>query len=206
MLRRILIAGARCAVAATIGIVMSIASVSAQEVAVNEKLLRYSIVGNTARELLREMETKGPPPAFGGKAYFARTEPYYTWNLEPISQGDKCSVGLFDVSVEITYTVPYWEDQSRAGKRLSGYWDKFMDNLWVHEKGHGDIAVATAVDIAKIIKGTSPASGCAALFKNIDSSVADFLKRDRRQQEYDAATQHGKTQGAFFDVGKISGR
>ena len=180
----------------------------AQRASINERVEFYGIQGRSAEQLVREMRTKSPPPAFGGPTYFARAETYFTWdlNLETLDDGS-CGIEAFEVKVDVLYTLPKWTDKERGSKRLVQYWDEFEKNLFIHEQGHGDIALEIAVDMAQAIAKTESSEACKDLIDTASENANLVLKESRsRQREYDKETGHGKTQGAYFDIAAAKGR
>jgi predicted secreted Zn-dependent protease len=177
----------------------------AQAVDVQARLEHYPIFGRTAEALLREMQAKGPPGTFEPeKRYFARAEYSVGWQYQFAKVASGCAISEFDVSVDTTYTYPLWEDRDKAGAKLNGYWDYFMSRLEIHERGHGDLALATGVDVAKALKALTPRPTCDALKSAINAAARDAMKTgDKKQRAYDRETNHGETQGAWFDTGDV---
>lgn len=175
----------------------------AQAVDVQERLEHYLIRGRTAEALLSEMVAKGPPATFEpGKRYFARAEYSVGWQYQIAQNPSGCAITEFDVSVDTTYTYPFWEDRDKASAKLNGYWDYFLTRLEIHERGHGDLALETGVEVAKALKALTPQPTCEALKSEITASAKEAMKNgDKKQRAYDRETNHGETQGAWFDVG-----
>lgn len=175
----------------------------AQQVHVDETVQYYEIFGRRGDDLLEEMQKKSPPSQFGGNRYFARAEFYYRWELSNDYWARPCKIDSFDVTVEIKYTFPLWRERERASARLIDYWEKFIDAVWVHEKGHGDIAVQTGVELAKAIGEISKELECEKFADEAKRISKEILDSSGEQAIYDRETKHGKTQGATFDVGAI---
>ena len=179
-------------------------SAHAQAVDVQERLEHYLIRGRTAEALLSEMQAKGPPGTFEpGKRYFARAEYSVSWRYQFSEDPSGCAITELDVSVDTTYTYPLWEDRDKASAKLNGYWDYFLSRLEIHERGHGDLALATGVDAAKALKALTSQPTCDALKTAINAAAKGAMKKgDAKQRAYDRETNHGETQGAWFDVGE----
>lgn len=177
--------------------------VMAQQVDVQERIEHYIIRGRTADALLSEMLAKGPPATFEpGKRYFARAEYSVGWSYRFKPSPDGCALTEFDVSVDTTYTYPLWEDREEAGDRLNAYWDHFLSRIEIHERGHGDRALGTGVDVAKALKALAPAVTCDALEAEIGAAAKATMKiGEKKQRDYDRETNHGQTQGAWFNAG-----
>lgn len=147
------------------------------------------------------MKDNSPVTAYSGVKHFAVAESYYNWSYNLGHVDERCTISSHRVAVDMLYVMPRWIDKERGGKRLVKYWEQFEQNLWVHERGHGDIALAIGVELAKTIGETPPADDCAALKEDINARAKASLKElSGKQREYDRLTAHGARQGAFFNV------
>lgn len=176
----------------------------ANEVDVRERVEYYAVRGRTAEALLSEMSAKGPPAPFEpGRRYFASAEHMFGWTYEYAPGASGCAITEFDVSVDIAYTYPRWDNRAEGSGKLNAYWDRFLGRLEVHELGHGDIARETGVNIARALQALAPQATCKELVSAINETAKSVTKAgDMKQRAYDRETGHGKTQGAWFDVGE----
>jgi predicted secreted Zn-dependent protease len=110
-----------------------------------------------------------------------------------------CTTDSFRVTLEIIYRFPKWERTDDAPFPLVDKWNSYMKNLVMHEKGHGDLAVEAASELCRAVYKMPPVLSCADLDRHVQSLVRelrDQLNADQRL--YDATTDHGISQGAFF--------
>ncbi len=177
---------------------------SAQEIDVSERVEFYSVRGDSPEALLREMQAKGPTGVLDlGRRYFAQADSSVSWSYQYENTPLGCAVDTAEVVVETTYTYPLWEGREKASARLNAYWDHFLSRLEIHERGHADISRSAGVEIAKSIEATPPQADCPALEKAIKDVAGAVMKaNEKRQRAYDRETNHGETQGAWFDVGE----
>ncbi len=181
--------------------------VSAQHVSINEQLEFYGIQGRTPKRLLREMQKKAPPPAFGGADRFARAQSLFSWDLSFEFAGDLCKTEGSDVTVDMLYILPKWTNKERGSPELVLYWEEFEKNVFAHEQGHGDVALEVAADMARAILNTAPNEDCKVVMDAARLATHEVLRTAKdRQKAYDKQTQHGKTQGAYFDVVAAKGQ
>ncbi len=110
-----------------------------------------------------------------------------------------CRIGGIVSSVHVTYTLPRWADRNAAPLRLRERWDRYIESLAAHERGHGAIAQRVADLIQEALVGRISGSGCDSLTAEAGSVVEEIMLRgETMQREYDRATGHGSAQGARF--------
>lgn len=97
---------------------------------------------------------------------------YTTWQ---VNWTDSC-----DVSIEGRITLPELAEDSELSDDDVATFDTMLEALTLHEEGHIDFARGFAADAANA--GCDPA----------DDVLEDWLQRER---DYDAETDHGRTQG-----------
>lgn len=134
----------------------------------------YEIEGNTVKELISEMKSKSKVD--GG--YFAKA--YCSWKNDCKKFTSSCIVRL-----------PKWKKPKDASAKTSEAWDKFYSSLVIHEEGHMDI----------FKKHFQPAYDKAE-GKDCKTATAIYQEAQKKtsaeNKNYDATTEHGKTQGAFI--------
>ena len=182
------------------GVLIAASSANAQRVDIQERVVGYEVTGKTATKLVEDMRRKGPRSAFGGPNYFAQADTQYKWYVYPRKTEEGCEIESYEVYLDITYTIPTWVDRERAGKRLRRYWDAYIAKLWIHEEGHGDIALEIAKEISKVISTPRTGPDCETLVEDALNRGKNFLDASTAQRDYDRETKHGATQGAIFDV------
>ena len=126
----------------------------------------YSISGSTTRELKQQMRRKGP----GG--FWARADWRVSW------------FAGCQVTVEIKYQYPKWENRSGAPADVRRKWDRMMKALVRHEEQHGRHGINAGNEIDQ--------SKCSGSPKKITEKWA------RQDKIYDRQTKHGKTEGVVL--------
>jgi len=163
-----------------------------------EQTKYYEISGSSVTQL-RESLNQKRPVSRDGTPHDANTAWDIRWRYTTRELPSMCAVKSFDVSVEIAMTVPKWVNEADAPSSLVERWRNYYAALLVHEDGHKAIASAAAAAIRRLGATVSPQPSCAEVARVIDRAATSVLD-DYRQKErqYDAETDHGRTQGARF--------
>lgn len=120
------------------------------EPVINEGVGYYQIVGNTAQDLRREMDQKGPGGK-NGKSFDAYTAWYVNWNYRWWESRDTCRITSVSTKLSVTFTLPAWQNYASADARLQQQWDRYYNALYEHEKGHRGFGIQAAREIERAI-------------------------------------------------------
>lgn len=158
----------------------------------------YTVEGETAPQLVAEIQNRGPLWSNG-----YRYEAMHTWKLNrsygTVQQGDRCHLTTINIAVESEITLPRWEPPTDAPDQLVANWDQYTKALKQHENGHRDISIAAGEQVVQQLRRLPSYSTCAALRTDVKAIVDDILEQTNDQQrDYDDKTQHGLTQGASY--------
>ncbi len=191
----------RCGIFTSFTAVAMFASAAAEPnyaVNVYESTQYYDIEGSTAKELLDEINRKGPKRQFGPGSALGQTEWGISWYVQTETLTDACAMMSADISVELTYMMPRWNGSPRANGKLRKTWEAFLDSLWVHERGHGEIARRGATAIGEQMIVAPSAASCGELQESLNAIgkqiITDVIKP--AQKQYDKLTKDGQTQRA----------
>ncbi|HLO28026.1 MAG TPA: DUF922 domain-containing protein [Anaerolineales bacterium] len=151
----------------------------------------YDITGATASELRQSMNKLRPrDPYDGDKPVDSYTGWYIAWNWPGYGTED-CDLSAAAVTYSINVTMPRWKTPANASPQLIAKWEKYVQTLVLHEKGHVDnivshyLSVKTAIQNATCSTAEAEAQKALDLLRKFDSN-------------YDSTTKHGQTQGAVF--------
>ena len=115
----------------------------------------------------------------------------------------ECRVASFSTKTTLTLTLPRWSAPTNADFATRSEWRRYITALAQHELGHAQFAQLAAAGVRKMLSEATAAADCGPLKKRLNADcntvVENFKKRD---QEYDARTRHGETQGAALIVPK----
>jgi predicted secreted Zn-dependent protease len=165
---------------------------------VTEKYEYYEIRGGCEKDLHGQLCRNG----FvwdDGKKYDSATNWDVKWDYGYDRTSQACSAESFKVTVEVVFHFPKWTRTNDAPPKLVEKWDAYMKNLSLHENGHRDLVVEAATGLSRSVALLPPASTCAELDREVRALCRErmqLLASD--QNEYDAATDHGVSQGAVF--------
>ena len=166
--------------------------------AVTEKYEYYEIRGNSETELRCQM-TKNGCTWVDGKKYDSVTSWYWKWDFGSDTAARDCSADSVRVTLEVTFRFPKWVTPGDAPRPLVDRWDRYMKNLIKHEEGHRDLAMEATAEFARAVAGLPPAATCADLDREVRAlSRTRMARLNADENEYDATTDHGATQGALF--------
>jgi predicted secreted Zn-dependent protease len=156
----------------------------------NTTIVTYEITGSTESEMREQMNRLRPKSEHDSADYDARTEWTYEWGW-PGRGTTACDLSKAFVLYHITVTLPHWTPPDDAPEALVEKWEKYMQALIAHEKGHVDNVVAHYMAIVSAIKNAD----CYTAEENAKA----ILEQIRREEEfYDAVTSHGMKRGAVF--------
>lgn len=160
---------------------------------INERTEYYSIYGNTHSVLVAEIDQKGPN-GFTGYTY---AEFAYQYRTSSSSTG--CRVSSLQVDVDITYTMPRWEDRDSANAELRASWDASYAALERHEKQHGAISKQTHNEIIREVRRIGARNSCGEIGGLVASAFNSALaSHSEQQRNYDQTTEHGRLEGSTF--------
>jgi predicted secreted Zn-dependent protease len=157
----------------------------------------YPVSGTTAEALWRAVQANGPRQTAG--TFAAYTDVHQHWSYEFLATEAGCGISEARVRTTVEIHLPQWVEGRRgADPALVRRWDDFLQALRTHEAGHQRLAEEEGRAIRRAILAVRTGT-CA----EIDGAVAEaaaaarraFAERSRR---YDAETEHGRTQGAYW--------
>lgn len=154
----------------------------------------YPIEGHTYNTLSSELNSKGP------NNYHAYTHWYVKWHYNYDKGFDDCS--LKDISVSNTTSIifPKWKNRNGASNALVNEWLRYRKALMQHELGHAKFGVQAQSEIQNALQNLSPASSCNLMGQTANQMAYKILNHyQKKDKSYDQETEHGKTQGAYFN-------
>ncbi|UFS71738.1 DUF922 domain-containing Zn-dependent protease [Geomonas sp. RF6] len=167
------------------------------ELMVKENYQYYDINGSDPDNLLHQMREKGTKWN-DGKVYAALTTWDISYHYDVAEDNGKYSLKSIATDVDIVFHLPKRATPSGTDP-IAEMWNKYYENLKIHEFGHKDLAVKAAADINTSLASLGSFDSSKELEERAKSLVHEKLKRLRDVQvDYDDETQHGETQGAIL--------
>jgi len=163
------------------------------EVQVRDDTIRYPITGSTMSEIARQL---GIGRGNSDSDYVGATAAKVQWQFAPKRHGDTCAISDVLVTLDIQTRLPEWVHPEHVPVTLIRQWSAFLDATQQHENGHRNIALHTAVAIARSLMDEHGLA-CAELDQLANASAhAEWELGNQHQITYDAATRNGETQGS----------
>lgn len=175
----------------------AIASARADDV----RIVYYDISGHTIRDLVEQMQAKGPFDKSSGGRSAAYTEWRVPWNFRYESTPRSCKLTELNASAEGTMTLPHWVDGGTAPASRMKEWRHFVAALRVHENGHYAHGVQAAEEVRALAGSIQPAADCDDLTRQVTNRAEAILEKYRAvDAKYDRDTKHGQAQGAVLVI------
>jgi predicted secreted Zn-dependent protease len=164
--------------------------------AVVERVEYYEVFALSAT-LLRAEINKVAPKDDQGRRSDAVTDWTVRWDYRYDSRDGACAITAFSTSVAVLTRLPSLA--VGAPKRLVEQWDKYVEALTEHERGHARIGIQAATAIQDRASALASTATCGELERAIKAKGEALVDEYRgRDIDYDRRTKHGITQGATF--------
>lgn len=155
----------------------------------NATIVYYDISGSTTNELRAQLDALRPV-GYDGYKGDATTKWFIRWNW-PGYGSSSCNLSLVTVTYDIQVIFPRWTPPKKIPPDLVAKWVNYTHALADHEKKHVDYVVDNYKSVADAIK--------QATCKTAEAAAQAALTAIRQHDiDYDAATNHGATEGARF--------
>jgi predicted secreted Zn-dependent protease len=162
------------------------------------EIVYYDIVGDSAKELRRQMDANGPLGE-DGKRMDGYTAWHVAWTYQYVPTADSCKFTELGITLAATITLPRWTAGNDTSSALVKKWQSYIAALRVHEDGHYSHGRKAAEEIKSLGQSLRTSDDCSTMAKLFDDQAASILERYRvADVAYDADTKHGETQGATF--------
>jgi predicted secreted Zn-dependent protease len=162
-------------------------------VAVDAPIRYYTVTPSSVAELRRAFREGGPQ--VDGRRFAGST----TWKLQWRWEYDggmlpRCALRNVTVRVVAEVTMPQWRPGGEADEATKLWWRQFSAGLMTHERGHAQLAVASAGELHRALKRLDGGS-CASLGERASGVARQHLTTlAERQAAYDRETRNGATQ------------
>ena len=157
----------------------------------------YEIHGSTAEQLRDQMNQVRP--LMHGEKFDADTEWNLKWSFDYQPDDNSCVIRDSQVTLDIIYHLPRWEDEERSDPKLQERWAVYMKHLLIHESGHAKNGKKAAMEVEAMLKDLAPMESCSLLEEMANDRARQIIDSHHSWDlQYDKETQHGVTQGAVF--------
>lgn len=158
----------------------------------------YKIYGNNGADARRQIIDCAPKLS-GDSEFTGYTSFRINWQYS-YGLGDNNTCELFSVKVgaHIGMVLPAWQSSSYAERGFADKWRVFMTNLTTHEQGHVALDEQYANAVMADLRNFS-APSCYGVQNKVDALVRHRVDElNSANDNYDAVTDHGATQGAIL--------
>ncbi|MEP7157671.1 MAG: DUF922 domain-containing protein [Betaproteobacteria bacterium] len=151
-----------------------------------------------ARQTVLSSLNSATPIRQDGKVFHGYTRWGVKWNFRWNDAGGTCRMTSVSVDVSGTITMPRLTGGDATQQAA---FDRYAVALKRHELGHFDIGREAAGAIDRALTSLPPMSSCAELEKSANSAASQLLEAHQaRERRYDINTEHGRTQGARYEL------
>jgi predicted secreted Zn-dependent protease len=152
----------------------------------------YPVSAASVQELRAEMRATGP--LAGGRRWAGATQARTRWTFRYLRRGMVCMLHDVRVVVSAEMRLPRWEPEVPPDNETLDWWRGFSARLLEHERGHVQIAVDGAREIADALRPLEGSVSCETLGMRANGAAQLILVKSReRQADYDRVTGHGTT-------------
>ena len=135
----------------------------------------------------------------GGAWWTALTWWHVSWSARATGP-TPCRLTSSSVRLRVEYTMPRWKPSGRVDPADVAEWNRYLERVWEHERGHARKGLAAARDIRSMFAGLSVAPDCRSLELKSNAAAQRIADRWKREDDaYDAATDHGQATGAVLN-------
>jgi predicted secreted Zn-dependent protease len=159
---------------------------------VEESLQQYTVYGNTADERLQQLQHCAPGGEYAGAASYQ-----VTWQYSYSVRSDGlCQIVQPKIGLHLAMILPHWQPGPSASAEAQAKWNTYIRALTTHEQGHYGISKQYAKTMLSELQDLSPQT-CNSIKQTADTLLESKLAQlSAAQENYDAVTDHGATQGA----------
>lgn len=151
----------------------------------------YVVDATSQMRLLTQLTHRSPYRPYRGQTHASILDRY-----DYASSSAGCAITRATVAARIVFTMPRWKPKGKPDPFLVFEWNRFIEALWIHERGHALRALAAKRDVERTLRNlVSPT--CEELRASAETATDQIISKLRaRDRVYDRKTDHGATQGA----------
>ena len=162
---------------------MLFAGAAQAEVRSDVRYKTYTVRGQTAREIWRDIGRKGPHQRHRGLYAQALSEIRYGWSVTYQRRTGSCRVDAAKINVSVLITLPKWAGEKRGKPHLRKAWQRYLAKVRRHEEKHKTIALETANVVDREFKRAPQYRTCNALKFYLEKTADRIMARERRRQD-----------------------
>jgi predicted secreted Zn-dependent protease len=146
----------------------------------NEEVHHYSIYGSSKEDIMNELFECAPGDASFATFAAINSKHHISYLFE--QKNDICSLSDVKVGLNLSITMPNWEQPSTATAETVSFWKTLYKNLWDHENIHRNNRVGEMEMINDYLNNFQKSGSCSdagsIIDDNIEKVLTEFDKRD----------------------------
>lgn len=142
----------------------------------------FTIHGNTAAALDRELRRRGPFLESDGERHAGASTMRFDTMVKYAQNGRTCRIAKADVTLHVTITLPRWRAAQPADPYLAIVWDVLSADIRRHEERHVAIARGHANRLEASLRRLPAMRDCDLLKQKVERTTRTELARDEADQ------------------------
>jgi predicted secreted Zn-dependent protease len=163
----------------------------ANAASLHRKYAYFTIHGNTAADLDRELQRRGPFLESDREHHAGAATMHFDTTVKYGLTSKTCRIVKADVTLRVTITLPRWNaSRPPDDPYLAIVWDVLSHDIKRHEEEHVRIAHGYAGQLEQALRHLRPTKGCEAMKQEVQKTTHAVLARnDRAQHTFDRREQ-----------------
>ena len=155
----------------------------------------YDIFPTSKHDLSREIQ-KRSSVEMDDQIFAAHTLWHVKWEFKWQRKNGLCTITSVKTFLRVIYIMPQIAKDHKASKAIRQSFANYYKSLWAHEKNHMKSGLYAARDIEKELLKLGSYKSYARLDEIANKTVNKIIKKyNKRDEEYDKKTNHGKNEG-----------
>ncbi len=158
------------------------------------QLVHYQIEPNNEQDLAAALNRATPNGSYHASAHWN-----ISWQYRYQVRNGQCQIQSAQVSLTSQMLMPQLDIGYDTDAQTRDTFSEYYENLITHEYGHLDFGVLAANHIENLLLDQTTMSQCDDLGVASNARANDIIAHYTvLDDEYDEATDHGRTQGAYI--------
>ena len=186
------------AIALCFSIIVSNPAIAKNSPIISIKTHYYDIQDSSSTQLRSQLNQLGIVDPNTGDRFDAYTRWQVRWSYNYLPIGNQCQITNPKVNIDVTFTMPRWNNSANASVELKKRWNRYITALQTHEDGHKNHGINAGKDVLQTLTNLITPS-CQQISNVANQKGQEVIKQyNLKDIEYDRLTNHGLTQGAVF--------
>lgn len=149
---------------------------------ISKKYTYFSIYGNSAEDLDKEIAKRGPKLPVSGSRHPGATSMSFGLKTKISNDGAWCRLERAFVTLDLKLTLPKWKNRGRASGDMALMWDTLSSDIKRHEERHGLIARNYAIELERTLESLPRDRDCKRLQVTAEAAADRILAAHAKAQ------------------------